>query len=739
MSRMHDLKNRRSAIVACAAALLAASSWAVGTQSLKDETEDDFKQGERKSTAISSEGVLTIAPALSQIVETGEAIVWDIVQTPRGDLYVSTGHEGKVFHYDARLSTTTLLLDLSEVEATALALGAGNELFVGASPSGLIYRVAGDDSPTTYFKTGQKYVWDLHYDARDKTLYAATGAKAALYAIEGPDKGKALYQSKADNMLSIWPKDRNAFLVATQKPALILEIPKKGKAKALFDGDPYAEARTAIRAKDGCVYTIVNAEKLSPQDRARMMQQAAAAAASGGSPEAAPKPPPKEIPSQIIKINPNGFVQTVWFSPESPIHSLYCDDASGNMYAGVGEKGAVYEIKPNGDSAMALQLDQRSAMTIRTGKDGILLGSAESGMVYSFAREKALSGVYVSRPLDGGDPVRWGALRVRATTPEGTSLTLAMRMGNTGDPDDGTWSEWTKETPLRGGAARASGPPARFLQYRATLHRAGAESPSPSLDTVEAFYLTPNLAPAVKKIAVSPLPSSARGGPQPPSGAPGAPPSAAPPNGSSKVETSPNSNAQAAKIDWAVEEPNNDETEAELFYKAEDETTWKPINEQPVRGGASYRFDTASLPDGDYRVRVVVSDLPSNPPDMAMKAELISDAFTVDNSPPAIESLSAKREATKPGEPARFRIEAAVRDSASIIASAKYSVDGGEWRLAFPTDQIFDSTSERFSIALEIEEPGEHSVALMAVDRGGNTTIRKLVVRIKGPAPKAEE
>ncbi|OPZ18742.1 MAG: hypothetical protein BWZ10_00999 [candidate division BRC1 bacterium ADurb.BinA364] len=122
-----------------------------------------------------------------------------------------------------------------------------------------------------------------------------------------------------------------------------------------------------------------------------------------------------------------------------------------------------------------------------------------------------------------------------------------------------------------------------------------------------------------------------------------------------------------------------------------------------------------------------------------MKAELISDAFTVDNSPPAIESLSAKREATKPGEPARFRIEAAVRDSASIIASAKYSVDGGEWRLAFPTDQIFDSTSERFSIALEIEEPGEHSVALMAVDRGGNTTIRKLVVRIKGPAPKAEE
>ncbi len=76
----------------------------------------------------------------------------------------------------------------------------------------------------------------------------------------------------------------------------------------------------------------------------------------------------------------------------------------------------------------------------------------------------AASGTYTSRVVDAGAAVAWNAISWSADAPAGTSVALAVRVGNAPVPD----GSWTAFTPV---AASGSvvGVSSRYLQYRATL------------------------------------------------------------------------------------------------------------------------------------------------------------------------------------------------------------------------------------------------------------------------------
>ena len=64
-------------------------------------------------------------------------------------------------------------------------------------------------------------------------------------------------------------------------------------------------------------------------------------------------------------------------------------------------------------------------------------------------------------------------------------------------------------------------------------------------------------------------------------------------------------------------------------------------------------------------------------------------------------------------------------DLTSIIADAKFNIDGQEWHVLVPTDGLFDERSENltfFSGALKGEE---HILGLVVTDREGNTVVGK--------------
>jgi len=49
-----------------------------------------------------------------------------------------------------------------------------------------------------------------------------------------------------------------------------------------------------------------------------------------------------------------------------------------------------------------------------------------------------------------------------------------------------------------------------------------------------------------------------------------------------------------------------------------------------------YSFDATTLADGAYYLKIVASDMASNPPDKALKTERESERFEVGNTPPVV-------------------------------------------------------------------------------------------------------
>src|SRR6202011_6091633 len=112
-------------------------------------------------------------------------------------------------------------------------------------------------------------------------------------------------------------------------------------------------------------------------------------------------------------------------------------------------------------------------------------------------------------------------------------------------------------------------------------------------------------------------------------------------------------------------------------FAEENERTGKPIGGD---GGpltrTEYDWNTESIPDGNYVVKVVASDERANPREEALEHSLTSSPFLVDNRKPELADVKV----AYPFASGR------ARDSFSAISELAFSVDGGEWQPVAPRD-----------------------------------------------------
>jgi hypothetical protein len=322
-------------------------------------------------------------------------------------------------------------------------------------------------------------------------------------------------------------------------------------------------------------------------------------------------------------------------------------------------------------------------------------------------------------PRDAQTIATWGALSWRGTTPAGTKIEVSTRSGNTETPDD-TWSAWSPGTTKPEGTTIAN-PKARYVQWRAVL--TGTRTESPILTSVNVAYLQRNLRPTVRSITV-----------QPPGIVFQKPFSTGEPElaGFEDQWTPERRLAQAASqqgtggssqlgrrsyqkglqtIQWKADDDNDDELAYDILYRREGETSWKTLRKGMTE--SILVWDTNTVPNGTYFIKVVASDAPSNPLSTALAGELESQAFEIDNTPPAIIVTSVRVDR------GRTIISFDVRDDHSPVQRVEFSSDGQRWRGVFPVDGIADSREEHFELAIE-GELGEKGLTLRASDTMNN-------------------
>jgi hypothetical protein len=299
--------------------------------------------------------------------------------------------------------------------------------------------------------------------------------------------------------------------------------------------------------------------------------------------------------------------------------------------------------------------------------------------------------------------------------PSGTKIEIATRSGNTRTPDE-TWSDWSNAYSDGEGSAITS-PRARYLQWRAVM--TGARGSVPLLTSVTAAYLPRNTRPRVSSITIHP-PGTVfqRQFPIDPeiAGFEGDTPDR---RALARVQGTPQSASLGRRsyekglltFVWRADDENRDTLTYDLLYRREGETSWKPL-----KVGLSDQilvWDTTSVPNGRYVVKIVASDAASNSPTTALTGAMESMSFDVDNAPPVIAVGSVRRDGN------RTLISFDVRDADSAVQKAEYSLDGDRWLALYPRDGIADSRSEQFELVLD-GDTGARGVILRATDALNN-------------------
>ena len=172
--------------------------------------------------------------------------------------------------------------------------------------------------------------------------------------------------------------------------------------------------------------------------------------------------------------------------------------------------------------------------------------------------------------------------------------------------------------------------------------------------------------------------------------------------------------------EWDAMDPNDDPLTFDVWIKSETEEVWKLMAEEIER--TIHTWDSTSMPDGAYRLRIVVSDGGGNPPGEEATDERVSAIFTVDNTPPEIASFEVRRSGTA------AHVRGSAVDSSSPIVGVECSLDYGEWVPAFAEDMMFDSLREGFRFSFDDVPEGEHAVAVRVLDRSGNTAVARRIL-----------
>ena len=181
--------------------------------------------------------------------------------------------------------------------------------------------------------------------------------------------------------------------------------------------------------------------------------------------------------------------------------------------------------------------------------------------------------------------------------------------------------------------------------------------------------------------------------------------------GSSPSRTIGERSARHLTIAWKAQDDNGDRLQYDIFYRREGEAAWRPLRRavwDPI-----FVWDTTSVPDGTYIVRVSASDAPSNAPATALTGDKESVSFDIDNTAPRIET----RPVTKSGGKTVVQFE--VRDEQSAVQRVEYSLDASRWQVIYPKDGIPDSRREEFEVVLGDAENGRN-IIIRATDAMNN-------------------
>ncbi len=697
-------------------------------------------KGETDKTTISSEGTITLSRATRRM-DLGDYLdnVWainTIAADRKGAVYLGTSPNGEIIKYadgkaerlypegwedmkQKAAADPNAAEPLTNEHIFAMAVDGCGRLLAGVSGDDCrLLRFCGGTSETLFSAEGVRYIFAIVTDKKGN-IYLGTGPSGGIYRVGGPGKkAELIYDVRDKNILSL-AIGKGGFLYAgCDERGLVYKIDvKKKTATVLYDaeqdeitallfdkeGNLYAAATSAQAVKEKVATTSISADGGAgrPESKPKEKKDAdtttlevantgkTSSEAKGTTPPETPKGALPKSAGRIYRINPDGFVKSV-FSEMAVFYSLLHKD--NRLLLATGNNGRLFSIDPlTEDKAVVYEDEQSSQITALVKvSGGVLMGCANPPGLIRLDDMYVAEGSYTSSLIDAGQPAKWGKLQIKADIPQGCSVMLSAHSGNVDDPNDPTFSAWTRAVELTE-ATDLDIPVGRFCQYRLSLSNTERDR-TPVIEEIAAAHVVPNLAPQVTAVKATRVTDKNKPG--------------------------------VFMITCVAKDANKDPLIYTMDFRKIGRSRWIELKDKLTE--PKLEWDTKTVEDGRYEVRVTADDRGGNSEATALTGSRISDPLVVDNTAPVVEEilLQVKRR--------RATITARVVDEYTVIGRLRYTIDSNEeWKSALPNDSVYDTTSEDFTIVIKDLDRGEHVVALKISDDLGNTVYKTLDVSIK--------
>ncbi len=734
-------------------------TYAVTTKMWTNTDQADISKGKLHNVSVNSFGKFTLSPDKSKINEIPAAYVWCLVADGIDSLFAGSGNPGSIFKV-SHDGNVIEYFKTPELHVQTMAIDSTGNIFAGTLPHGRIYRITSEGKGEVFCELPDPYIWDMISD-KSGNLYAATGDNGIIYKISDTGIPSVFFDSPFSNILDLVIDNDGNIYAACEPEGIIYKISPNGNASVLYDADE-DEIHCLAIDKDGVLYAGTSSgsppvlraptppappEVLLPL----LIEEFPGEPGSVWSDyflsdhdiEATAPPLMKDIYAEngmkempvipemntVYRIDKDGRVRKI-FAVEGFILCLSIDD-NNDILVGTGNKAALFKIDSNNEASFLYDFSESQILDILSFKDGInYMATGNNANIYQLSSAYSHEGTYDSIVHDTTYISSWGCISWKGKTPSQTNIRLSTRSGNNWKPDI-TWSDWTRVYQSNG--EKIKSPSARFIQYRATLTTDDSEI-TPSLDNVSIAYLPQNQMPVIRRVEVTTprhFPSDVSGNNNVS-------------NKQEKSHSSPddvyldssrknykiNPNIPRKLISWEAEDPNNDRLELDLEYKSVDEIKWKELKRN-VKEVNEFFWNTNRIPDGYYQARVIACDDLDNPLEFALKEEVESDTFLIDNTRPVVLNLQTIIESDaidnhgRPGY--TITVSGAAKDEMCNITDIQYTIDSGDWQTAFPEDKIFDSMEETFLLKIPYISPDEHTIVINALDFEGNIGSSRII------------
>jgi hypothetical protein len=687
--------------------LLAAAAAPVETAFYSDNSQQDFAPGEKENVFVNDAGQVALAPNRTVLIE-GVDYVWCVAVAPGGAVYAGTLPGGKV--YRAAEGKSDVFFDTGQSGVFSLVILPDGSLVAGTGSEGKVFKISPDGQGTLLATLDAQYVFGLALGPAG-VIYASTGGTAGrIYRIDGAT-ADVLYQSPSAHLTALALAPDGTIYASSGDRGAIYKVAADGSATVIFsaaqrvvqdvavgpDGSVYAATAAIAEEKPGAEEEVLKAIIGEIQSRRD--------ATNNPAPAATPARRTYKVANSLYRILPNGQVQNAFTISGALILSIL---PQGNrVLCGTAGLPGVFVVDPVERRAARL-FESKSEQVLDLAANpsgGFVAALGMPGQAVNFGGDLSRAGAFTSRVIEAKGLTRWGRFTWAGETPTGTVASWSLRSGNT-PVVDATWVDW-RDLDAASGSAEMALPPSRYAQYRVKLATASPDA-TPLVREVTLAGLPMNVPPAVHDISVGKEPPK----PAPPQGAP------PPADSADSKDAQPRPKPQDASafsgvspVSWKADDANGDKLVFTLEFR--ESSMQRFIKIAGDLSDARYNWDTTSVPDGSYFLRVTASDGPSNPAGTELSSSREEGPFIIDNTPPVL----APPKVTKTETGAVIDVD--VSDASSALASASYSVDGGKWEALVPADGIFDSPSEKISV--KVDKPDASIVVIRVLDRAGNS------------------